>query len=250
MDENIEKGWEYFFNEEFKKSADKFEQAYVLDTTNLKSIIGLFYSKSLSRNEIDLKLLKIIPGESEHNFYQYGMSAATLIKYYSTPKREREAPFDFSIDQFKAYHTDGYVKTKQFEGQYINQREVGLWKYYNLGGILQKTIRYSDSTDIHLVTYYSQNKKISEELTEIKKYGSSVSYKVLKKTIFYQELPDKIGEYLFVSDEGFCIYNKESPLIFGENTPDNVIEEETSLEGINYYIWRGGKRSLYLERKF
>ncbi len=250
LDKDIKKGWEFFFNEEFKKSSDKFEQIYTIDTTNVKSIIGLFYSKSLSQNEVNFKLLKTIPGDSESNFYEYGMSAIILIEYYSTPKKEREEPFDFSINQFKAYHTDGYVKTKQLEGQYISQRKIGLWRYYYLGGPLYKTINYTDSTNIHLITYYDQNKKISEELTEIEEHNSSVSEKVLKKTIYYQELPDKLAEYLFVSKDGFCVYDKKKPVILNERTPDNVIEEEVSLKGIKYYIWHTGKRSLYLEKKY
>ncbi|MDN3667976.1 hypothetical protein QWY93_01290 [Echinicola jeungdonensis] len=178
------------------------------------------------------------------------MTATVLLEYYSTPKTERKEPFDFSLEEFKAYHTDGYLKAKHAEGQFKNQKKVGLWKYNNLGGALYKTIDYSDSSNIHLVTFFNQDRKIKEELTKIEERNGSTSYYVLKRVVYYQELPDKIGEYLFVSKDGFCVLDKGKTVNLDENTPDNIIEEEVSLEGIKYYIWKDGKRVLYLEKKY
>ncbi len=178
------------------------------------------------------------------------MTAIVLIKYYSTPKTERKEPLDFSIEEFEAYHTDGYLKAIHAEGQFKNQKKVGLWKSNTPGGELYKTIDYSDSSNIHLVTIFNQNRKIKEELTRIEEKNGSTLYYVLKRVIYYQELPDKIAEYLFVSKDGFCVLDKDNPVTLDENTPNNVIEEEFSLESIKFYIWKDGKRMLYLEKKY
>jgi hypothetical protein len=248
--DNIKQGWTYFFDEEFEKSKIHFEKLHQADSNNIEINEGLFYSTSLSENELKLDILSKLQGDSEENFYKYGMTATVLLKYYSTPKTERKEPFDFSIEEFKAYHTDGYLKAKHAEGQFKNQKKVGLWKYNNLGGALYKTIDYSDSSNIHLVTFFNQDRKIKEELTRIEEKDGSTSYYVLKRVIYYQELPDKIAEYLFVSKDGFCVLDNDNPLTLNENTPDNVIEEEVSLESTKYYIWKGGKRMLYLEKKY
>ncbi|GAB3334313.1 hypothetical protein GCM10027429_15450 [Marivirga atlantica] len=248
--ENVKDGWKYFFAEEFEKSKIHFEELHQLDSNNIEINEGLFYSTSLSENELKLDLLNKILGDSEENFYKYGMTATVLLKYYSTHKAERKEPFDFSIKEFEAYHTDGYLKAKHAEGQFKNQKKVGLWKYNNLGGALYKTIDYSDSSNIHFVTFYNQNRKIKEELTRIKEENGNTSYYVLKRVIYYQELPDKIGEYLFVSNDGFCVLDRDNPVNLDESTPDNIIEEEVSLDGIKYYIWKDGKRMLYLEKEY
>jgi hypothetical protein len=248
--DNIKYGWKYFFDEEFEKSKIHFERLHQLDSNNIEINEGLFYSTSLFEKEVKLDLLSKLLGDSEEGFYKYGMTATVLLRYYSTPQTERKKPFDFSIEEFEAYHTDGYLKAKHAEGQFKNQKKVGSWKYNNLGGVLYKTIDYSDSSNIHLITIFNQNRKIKEELTKIEEKNGSTSYYVLKSVVYYQELPDKIGEYLFVSKDSFCVLDKENPVKLDENTPDNVIEEEVSLEGIKYYIWKDGKRVLYLEKKY
>ncbi len=248
--DNIKKGWEYFFDEEFEKSKIYFEQLHQLDSNNIEINEGLFYSTSINDNEPKLDVLTNLLGDSEEEYYKYGMIATVLIKYYATPRTERKEPFDFSIEEFKAYHTDGYLKAKHAEGKFKNQKKVGLWKYNNLGGALYKTIDYSSTSDTHLITIFNQNKKIKEELTKIEEKNGNTTYYTLKKVIYYQELPDKIGEYLFVSNDGFCVLDKGNPVNLDENTPDNVMEEEVSLEGIKYYIWKEGKRMLYLKKNY
>lgn len=248
--DNIKAGWKYFFNEEFEKSKIHFEKLHQLDSSNIEINEGIFYSTTLSEKELRLDVLSKLLGDSEESFYRYGMTATVLLKYYSTPKTDRKEPFDFSVEEFEAYHTDGYLKAKHAEGQFKNQKKVGLWKYNNLGGALYKTIDYSDSSNIHLVTFFNQDRKIKEELTRIEEKEGSTSYYVLKRVIYYQELPDKIAEYLFVSKDGFCVLDKENPVNLDENTPDNVIEEEVSLEGTKYFIWKDGIRKMYLEKKY
>lgn len=248
--DSIKMGWKYFFDEEFEKSKTHFEKLYQLDSSKIEINEGLFYSTSIVENGLKPNLLTKLLGYSEENFYKYGTTANVLIKYYSTSKTERKEAFDFSIEEFKAYHTDGYLKAKHAEGQFKNQKKVGLWKYNNLGGALYKTINYSDSSNIHLVTFYNQNRKIKEELTRIvEEKNGSTSYYVLKRVTYYQELPDKIGEYLFVSNDGFCVLDRDNSVKLDESTPNNIIEEEISLNGTKYYIWKNGKRILYLEKE-
>ncbi len=248
--ENIKKGWKLFFDEDFEKSKIHFERLHQLDSNNIEINEGLFYSTSLFQNEYKFDILTKLLGNTEENFYKYGMIAAMLLEFYSTPKTERKKLIDFGIEEFKAYHTDGYLTTKQVEGQFRNQKKVGLWKYNNLGGELYKTIDYCDSSNIHLVTFFNKTKKIKEELAKIEENNSDASYYVLKRVVYYQELPDKIGEYLFVSNDGFCVFDKNNPFDLDENTPDNVIEEVVSLNATKYYIWKDGKRMMYLENKY
>ena len=108
--DSIKQGWTYFFDEKFEKSKIYFEKLHRADSNNIEIIEGLFYSTSLSENEPKLDILSKLQGDSEENFYKYGMTATVLLKYFSTPKTERKEPFDFSIEEFKAYHTDGYLK--------------------------------------------------------------------------------------------------------------------------------------------
>ncbi|PTX62966.1 hypothetical protein C8N46_102367 [Kordia periserrulae] len=248
--DNIKEGWKYFFDEEFEKSKIHFEKLHRADSNNIEVNEGLFYSTSLLDEKLKLDVLTKLLGDSEENFYKYGMTATVLLEYYSTPETDRKEPFDFSVEEFEAYHTDRYLKAKHAEGQFKNQKKVGLWKYNNLGGTLYKTIDYSDSSNIHLVTFFNQDRKIKEELTRIEEKEGSTSYYVLKRVIYYQELPDKIAEYLFVSKDGFCVLDKKNPVNLDENTPDNVIEEEVSLEGTKYFIWKDGIRKMYLEKKY
>jgi len=250
IEDNIRQGWEYFFNEEFEKSNIHFQGLYESDSTNLQVMEGLFYSKSILKKEPDFEVISIMPGDSEENFYKYGFSAVILVEYFSSPISERQEPIDFSVDEFEAYHMNGHFKSNQVESQFQNQKKVGLWKHYNLGGSLYKTIDYSESSDVHLVTYFNQERKIKEELTRIEEKGSRTSSEVLKRVIYYQELPDEISEYILVSKEGFCVLDKENPVILDEKTPDNVIEEEVRLKGIKYFIWKNGTRELYFEKTF
>jgi len=248
--ENIKKGWKLFFDEDFEKSKIHFERLHQLDSNNVEINEGLFYSTSLFQNEYKLDILIKLLGGTEENFYKHGMTATMLLKFYSTPKAERKKLIDFDIEEFKAYHTDGYLTIKEAEGQFRNQKKVGLWKYNNPGGELYKTIDYCDSSNIHLVTFFNKTKKIKEELTKIEENNSDASYYVLKRVVYYQELPDKIGEYLFVSNDGFCVLDKDNLVNLDENTPDNVIEKEVSLNVTKYFIWKDGKRIMYLENNY
>ena len=246
---NIISGWKSFFNEQFDESYSQFKRLYKKNTNDIDVIEGLFFSKTLKDGEVDLGFLEeILPESQKHKHYEFGMVSSSLLSYYETPIKERSDNYSFNFNEIKALYTDGYCKSKNGEGRYRNKKKVGLWKYNNLGGYLYKTIEYSDSTNIHLVSIYDDGRKIKDELTKMEEGNGTSSYFVIKKVIYYQELPDRINEYLFVSDTGFCIVNEGKPVKLDKNTPNNVIEEIRDTEmGRIWYIWKNGKKQIYRE---
>ena len=97
-----------------------------------------------------------------------------------------------------------------------------------------------------MIDYYKPDGAVArrEITTGMPATNKSIKY---REYLFWQENPGQEPAYLWVSKEGFKIYDKNNPVVFDERTPDNVIEriwnvDKKKLEAV---IWKNGKKQPY-----
>ena len=246
--------WELFFDEQYADSEKKFQEALKLDSANFQCYLGLNFIKAARDDQMDFELISKATNGDDEKIWEYGMISAAIQVYYSQPKDERKDQVDFRIAEVKAYYTDGSFKvfyddgTIRETGQFKNQLPIGKWEYFRENGKRLKIVEYPETGKIVLFKWFkSDGEIIKEEYKEIESNFESL----VKTIIYWQELPRKYGEYLFVSKEGFCVYDREHLVTFDSTTPDNVIEETYDAEkGRVWYIWKNGKREVYRACEF
>jgi len=241
------KGWEKFRNKEFQSAYNDFKTSTLLDSCNGYAYIGLVYSYAGYNGNIDINILKLATKLTKEPTYDLLMTATLIVSTYSpiadssfqTPISLNKIASYYMGDSFITYWPNGNIQEK---GLYKNRRPSGLWISNRNDGTITKSTFFIDTVNIKKYTTYTvDGKKIREDWVEFVEYQEST----IKVILYYQELPDKPGKYLFVSKEGFCIYNKEFPVILDSLTPDNYIEEAPET-GTVWYIWKNGEKIIYL----
>ncbi|MCH8904634.1 MAG: hypothetical protein IIA45_12050 [Bacteroidetes bacterium] len=249
-------GWNHLFDEDYEKATEFFQEALEIDSTNYTIYIGIVVIGSLVND-----------GEGEENLFylidkaaqgdeklaeHYAYLAIAIIVDLEEPAQDRSNYTKKSIAEARAFLTDGnYIEyhdngEKYIEGQYANMRQVGEWKYYHVdGGYLSKTVVYPDTGSY--VTY--RRFKSDGDIVELEIWDEDDlrgRSSLVKTIIYWQKVPGKIGEYLFVAKDGFCTYDFHNQFKLDENTPDNIIEEIFQLGNeLKLFIWKNGELIPY-----
>jgi len=248
----IEKeAWKLLFSEKFDAAKIKFSEDLKTCDTNYNVYLGLAALKGINGDENYINYISKACKDNEYLLSSYGPICVEIVSYFESPLNDRDTSDD-TFNEVKAMLTDGkYIeridKGKIYlEGQYKNNKRNGVWKYYDMDNNVFKTITYSDSNNVFTYKYFKSNGDIiREESWEVinEATGSSTT---LKKIVYWQEIPGKNKEYLFVSKNGFCTYEKDKSNVLDSNTPDNVIEEAVDKDYLPiWYIWKNGKREKY-----
>ena len=256
---NIEiKGWELYFEDSKKEAKIEFEKAMKLDSTNVLAKIGFFNSKSESEfTQSDFLLTRNLPdGPNEQFKYSDVMHALMMTNLV-----DKEMPdsliqmrdkYDPEYIKFKAQLTDSKFEVYNNEGDVIksgefrNRKPIGIWKSYGYKNKLHHSFTFSKETDTVIVKYYKPSGDIvkKELITGMPFTNSS---KKFKEIIYWQETPGKNVDYLFVSKDGFKIYDRENPVVLDKSTPDNVIQMTFNPNTFSQeaFIWKNGKKVPY-----
>lgn len=107
---------------------------------------------------------------------------------------------------FTLYNTEG---TKWCEGDFIDNREGGEWKYYYKDGRIRRTESYyKEQPMLYRTSYYQNGNKLMEGLKVRVAYGKDTSFKEHKQWLYYHENEkiSSIKNYYFGVPEGMNIY--------------------------------------------
>lgn len=255
LSEKYEKeAWELFFDENYTESETKFRLSIEQDSSNLMNYLGLNYISAIHDEQYDFRLLELASNGDEEKEYGYGMMTAAMALYYEQPKQSRKDQFDFRISEVQAFHMDGKFEIYygggilRETGEYRNQNPVGKWEHYRITGEYIKAVEYPDTGNIVLFRWYTFDGLLAKE--EYVEVEDDIEWP-FRTIIYWQDIPRKYGEYLFVSKDGFCVYDRDNPVEFDSSTPDNIIEEKYDKEkGRIWYIWKSGQREIYRECEF
>jgi hypothetical protein len=254
------KGWEYYFDDEKESARKQFEKALKLDSSNVMAKIGLF--NSIPKNELgveDFELINNLP-EDENKFYSYSDISLYLMmenrveEEYPRYKKLKAArkKYDEQYIKFKAALTDSEFRVFDEEnnvrkkGAFKNRKPVGTWKLFGYKNKLFRSQTFSKQGDTVVVAYYKPDGDVIR-----KEWILGIPFtndgKKLKEVVFWQENPGKEPDYLFVSKEGFKIYDSQNPVELDSTTPDNIIQRIWNLEKetLEAVIWKNGKKVPY-----
>ncbi len=258
------KGWEYLFEEDYKNATKYFEKAIKIDTTNNYAYLGLAIIQGIKIDERDelmnlmimnnddfIDLMLKAAGGEESSLRGYVFFIIPIIEYYKKSEHERSEKdfFEPSLAEIKAIFiggefTENNEGIRTVKGQYKNKERIGKWKYYGYKGHLTKIVIYPDTGNYVTTQWYKKDGDIIKEDVD-DHYESGISSHV-KTIVYWQEIPGKTGEYLFVSKEGYCIYDINNYVRFDENTPDNIIETKfDKYYNRSWVIWKNGKPEPY-----
>ncbi|MCR9252575.1 MAG: hypothetical protein NXI20_19300 [bacterium] len=241
--------WDLFFEEQYDESKIKFQECLSSDSSNLICNLGLYYIEMVQGDKDDFSFLSKAANGNKELIWKYINLSLSLETYLSQPKGHRVDFGEFRFAEFKAFHMDGRFDVYDKEGQltqsgyYHDQQPLGKWEFYRPNGKLKKTIEYSENTNMVLFKYFKDDGiLVKDEYRE----GTGKQEKLVKTIIYWQEIPGKYGEYLPVSDSGFCVYDVNKKIVLDSSTPDNIIEEKFDSEkGTVWFIWKNGKREPY-----
>ena len=249
-------GWNLYFKGDRSLASQKFRKALEYDKTNILAKIGLFNSRELSNNnEVEtIDLLESIPKKKVEGIDLSGI----MLQLYLDNQTAKQAPelliqkmkYDGDYIELRAMLTDSKLEIRdengvlRKEGEYKNRKPYGDWKIYNFKEKLLFSYSYSQTSDTVITTYYKPDGVVvSKKWTKGDPLHDS-SYHTTKEVVFWQKDKGKSPEYLFVSSEGFKVYDKENPVKFDHTTPDNIIQqiwnpEKKEMEAV---IWKNGKK--------
>lgn len=252
------RGWESYFDGNKKEATDQFKKALQLDSSNVLAKIGLFNSKPETElRQIDFELIDNLPDGPTEQFNYSDIMFALMM----TNQVDKEMPdsiikmrykFDEQYIKFKAQLTDSKFEVYNDEGDVIksgefqDRKRIGIWKKYGYENKLHHSFTFRKETDTVVIKYYKPNGDITREewITGIPFSNSSNK---IKEVVYWQETPGKNIDYLFVSKEGFKIYDKENPVVLDESTPDNIIQlkfnSKTNMQEAS--IWKNGKKQPF-----
>jgi len=252
------KGWELYFDDDKPNAKKEFSKAIELDSTNILAKIGLFNSKS--ENEItedDFELIDKLPKE-ENNYVSY---SDIMLGLMMTNQIDKELPDSIKVmrnkhdeeyikfkaaltdSEFKVYSEDGNVRKS---GEFKDRKPFGIWKSFGYQNKLHHSFTFPKVGDTVIIKYYKPDGDIIREewITGMPFTNNS---KKFKEIIYWQEKLGKEKGYLFVSKDGFKIYDRNNPVVFDDTTPDNVIRKTWNPEtkSIEAFIWKNGKKEPY-----
>ena len=252
------KGWELYFDGNKTEAQNEFEKALELDSTNVLAKIGFFNSKSQSElTENDYELVKNLPKGPTKQFKYSDVMFALMM----TNRVDEQMPdslvqmrtkYDPEYIKFKAQLTDSKFIVYNDDGEVIksgefqNRKPTGVWKSYGYKNKLHHSFTFSKETDTVVIRYYKPDGDIvKKEITTGMPFTNDS--KKFKEIIYWQETPGKNIDYLFVSKNGFTIFDRQNPVVFDKSTPDNIIQmtfnPDTHSE--EAFIWKDGKKIKY-----
>ena len=248
------KGWESYFEGNKEDAKLQFIKAIELDSTNVMAKIGLFNSKTENElTENDYELTKNLPTRGDFKNLMFNLMMFNQVdKQLPDSIKVMRNKYDENYIQFKAHLTDSEFKVYDEDGQirqtgaFKNRKPFGTWKKYGYQNKLHHSFTFSKETDTVVIKYYKPDGYVArKELTTGMPFTNDS--KKMREYIFWQENLGKQPEYLFVSKDGFKIFDSENPVEFDESTPDNFIQRKWNSEkkAIEAVIWKNGKQEPY-----
>ncbi|HKK12464.1 MAG TPA: hypothetical protein VJ945_06505, partial [Flavobacteriaceae bacterium] len=229
-----------------------------LDSTNVLAKIGFFNSKSESElSESDYELVDNLPEGPTKQFKYSDVMFALMM----TNQIDEQMPdsliqmrkkYDPEYIKFRAQLTDSKFVVYNDEGEVIksgefrNRKPSGIWKSYGYRNKLHHSFTFSKETDTVVIKYYKPDGDIAKkELTTGMPFTNEG--KKFKEIVYWQETPGKNIEYLFVSKDGFTVFDRENPVVFDKSTPDNIIQMSFNPDTHSQeaFIWKNGKKIPY-----
>lgn len=261
LSKNKEKeGWQHYFDNESEQAKVKFQEALKINPENKLSKIGLILTST--ENEF-------ITSDDTESFFNDKNSQNDSMRWMAEidiflalfmdkeiskmmSEKENEDRMKFDVDYiflrnllletpFEIYNEDGTIRNT---GQFKNLRPVGSWKTYDSEGKIMMEIIYPEKGNLITGNHFTDKEELAKQIISEGDPLNGSSRRV-KETIYWQENTGKEPPYLFVSKEGFVIYDKEKSVVFDKNTPDNIIEKVWESGEMKSYIWRNGKREPY-----
>ena len=244
------KGWESYFDGNKENSKLQFKKAIELDSTNFMAKIGFFNSKTEAElTEKDLELTNNLPKNGDYKDLMFNLIMSNQVdKQLSDSIKIMRNKYDESYIQFKARLTDSEFKVYDEDGEvrqtgaFKNRKPFGTWKKYGYKNKLHHSFTFSKETDTVIIKYFTPNGNIArKEITTGMPFTNES--KKFKEIIYWQETPGKDIDYLFVSENGFTVFDSEKPVVFDESTPDNIIQMKFNPETYiqEAVIWKDGK---------
>ncbi|MEX0287956.1 MAG: hypothetical protein AB3N14_02510 [Flavobacteriaceae bacterium] len=251
-------GWHHFFDRNKENAWEKFQQALEVNEHNVLAKIGLFNSIPVNElTEEDLQLIDDLPEDDNQDYSYRSLSLGLMMK----SQIEKEMPdsllaavdtYDERYIKLRAALTDSKFQIRsedgsvRRDGQFFNRRPIGEWKFYDYEDRVMFSHTYPKKGDTVITTYYKPDGEVARKrwVKGNPLQGSSTS---IKEVVYWQEDKGRSPKYLFVSKEGYYLYDKTKE---GEEqlpVPDNIIgqswnAEKKQLEG---FIWKNGKKEPY-----
>lgn len=244
------KGWESYFKGNKEDAKLQFKKAIELDSTNFMAKIGLFNSKTENElTENDYKLTKNLPNKGDFKNLMFNLMMSSQVdKQLPDSIKVMRNKYDENYIQFKARLTDSEFKVYDEDGEvrqtgaFKNRKPIGTWKKYGYENKLHHSFTFSQENDTVIIKYYTPNGYVArKELTTGMPFTNES--KKFKEIVYWQETPGKDIDYLFVTKNGFTVFDKENPVVFDETTPDNIIQMKFNPETYSQeaFIWKNGK---------
>jgi len=247
-------GWESYFEGNKEDAKLQFKKAIELDSSNFMAKIGLFNSKTENElTENDYELTKNLPKNGEYKDLMFNLMMSNQvdnqlpdsIKVMRNKYDENYIKFKARLtdSEFKVYDEDGEVRQT---GAFKNRKPFGTWKKFGYQNNLHHSFLFSIETDTVVIKYYTPIGEVARKEITTGMPFTNESKKV-KEIVYWQETPGKNIDFLYVSKDGFVVFDSENPVVFDKSTPDNIIQmtfnpNTYSQEAV---IWKNGKKVPY-----
>ena len=244
------KGWESYFEENKEDAKLQFKKSMELDSTNFMAKIGFFNSKTEDElTEKDFELTNNLPKNGDYKDLMFNLMMSNKVdKQLPDSIKVMRNKYDENYIQFKARLTDSEFKVYNEDGEvrqtgaFKNRKPFGTWKKYGYQNKLHHSFTFSQETDTVFIKYYKPDGIVArKELTTGMPFTNES--KKFKEIVYWQETPGKNIDYLFVSENGFTIFDSKNRVVFDESTPDNIIQMKFNPETYSQeaFIWKNGK---------
>lgn len=248
------KGWESYFEGNKVDAKLQFKKAMELDSTNFMAKIGYVNSKPEDElTEKDFELTNNLPENGDYKNLMFSLMMSNQVdKQLPDSIIAMRNKYDEDYIQFKARLTDSEFKVYDDDGEvrqtgaFKNRKPFGTWKKYGYQNKLHHSFTFSQETDTVVIKYYTPKGDVArKELTTGMPFTNES--KKLKEIVYWQETPGKDIDYLFVSEDGFTVFDKENPVVFDKSTPDNIIQMtfNSNTNSQEAFIWKNGKKIPY-----
>lgn len=251
-------GWRLFFNRDKEEAREKFQQALEIDRKNVLAKIGLFNTTPKSEfNENTYQLIEKLPDEElkgySYSSISYGMLMQSLMeKEMPDSLLQQMDKYDEVRIKLKAALTDGSFQivgedgSVRRDGRFYKRRPIGDWNFYDYQDRVMFTHTYPVEGDTVISTYYKADGEVTRKRW-IKGNPLSGTSTAIKELVNWQENPGRIPAYLFVSEQGYYIYDKSKESDKDEPVPDNIIGQKWDYEKqeVVGYITKNGKKVPY-----
>lgn len=248
------KGWESYFEENREDAKLQFKKAIELDSTNFMAKIGLFNSKTENElTEKDFELTNNLPENGDYKDLMFNLMMSNQVdKQLPDSIKVMRNKYDENYIKFKARLTDSEFKVYNEDGEvrqtgaFKNRKPFETWKKYGYQNKLHHSFTFSKETDTVVIKYYKPDGDVArKEMTTGMPFTNES--KKFKEIVYWQETPGKNIDYLFVSKDGFTVFDRENPVVFDKTTLDNIIQMTFNPDTYSQeaFIWKNGKKIPY-----